>query len=450
MVVGTFADVSGRRPAYLVCFIVYIGANIGCALAPNYVSLLILRMIQSAGSSTTVALVQGVVADLVTSAERGQYVGMAMVPIMLAPALGPVLGGIITQFLGWRWIFWILTILAAVVCLAMAFFMPETCRAIVGDGSIKPHLYYRTGYDLIKSALIKRRSDKARRLDPNNKALSPVQSAKTARHRLALPKPLTSLKILVEPEMFLLLLYSSIVGAGFYAVMTALSTQFSSIYGYSDLVVGLLYLPLAAGCLVASIFFGKLLNWNFQRHCGIQGIPYEASKQLDLADFPIERARLQITIPSLILTVAATATWGWIVQYRAPVAVPCVVLFILGVSMIGMGNTTTALLIDLNHGRAAAATAANNITRCLVGAAASAAIQPMISAVGNGWAFVILAALFVGMSPMLIIIMTHGLKWRQWKAKKAKAKEGDAEAEQTHVPTHQEAQGVSPIKKHES
>jgi multidrug resistance protein len=419
MVVGTFADVSGRRPAYLICFIVYIGANIGCALSPNYVSLLVVRMIQSAGSSTTVALVQGVVADLVTSAERGQYVGMATVPIMLAPALGPVLGGIIAQFLGWRWIFWILTILAAVVCLMMALFMPETCRAIVGDGSIAPPVYYRTGYDLIKSALVKRRDDRARRRNGSDgEALAQIQSIKEQRHRFAMPNPLTSLKILVEPEIFLLLTYSSIVGAGFYAI-----------YGYTDLVVGLIYLPLAAGCVVSSIFVGRLLNWNYRRHCKQQGLPYDSLRQQDLSNFPIERARLEITMPSLILTTVSTAAWGWIVQYKAPIAVPCVVLFIMGIALIGFTNTTTSLLIDLNQGRAAAATAANNITRCLVGAAASAAIQPMISAVGNGWAFIILAALFVGGSPALIVIMTHGLKWRQWKAKKAKTKAEEEEEE---------------------
>ena len=74
MVIGSLADSAGRRPAYCICFVIYIAANIGCALAPNYEALLVLRMLQSAGSSSTIALCQAVVADIVTSAERGSYV----------------------------------------------------------------------------------------------------------------------------------------------------------------------------------------------------------------------------------------------------------------------------------------------------------------------------------------------------------------------------------------
>lgn len=45
MFVGSLADSAGRRPAYFICFIVYICANVGCALAPNYPALLVLRML---------------------------------------------------------------------------------------------------------------------------------------------------------------------------------------------------------------------------------------------------------------------------------------------------------------------------------------------------------------------------------------------------------------------
>lgn len=66
---------SGRRPAYIIGFIIYIAANIGLALQNSYAALFVLRCIQSTGSSATIALGNGVVADVATSAERGIWMG---------------------------------------------------------------------------------------------------------------------------------------------------------------------------------------------------------------------------------------------------------------------------------------------------------------------------------------------------------------------------------------
>lgn len=95
-------------------------------------------MLQSAGSSGTVALASAVVADVATSAERGIYIGITSMTGVLAPSLGPLLGGILAQYAGWHWIFGLLAIFAVVVFIPMLLFFPETCRKIVGDGSIPP------------------------------------------------------------------------------------------------------------------------------------------------------------------------------------------------------------------------------------------------------------------------------------------------------------------------
>ena len=91
---GDLGDMIGRRPVYILGFVIYIGsplaplqlngllltpqpgANIGLALQNNYVALLVLRCLQSSGSSGTVALGNGVVADIASSGERGKFIGM--------------------------------------------------------------------------------------------------------------------------------------------------------------------------------------------------------------------------------------------------------------------------------------------------------------------------------------------------------------------------------------
>ena len=72
---GDLADMAGRRPAYILAFTIYLGANIGLALQNSYAALFILRCMQSTGSSGAIALGYGVVADISPSSERGKYMG---------------------------------------------------------------------------------------------------------------------------------------------------------------------------------------------------------------------------------------------------------------------------------------------------------------------------------------------------------------------------------------
>ncbi|KAF7122920.1 hypothetical protein CNMCM5793_001096 [Aspergillus hiratsukae] len=130
---GSFADQAGRRPAYILCFIIYIIGNIALALQHNYLALLILRAVQSCGSSGTVALASAVAADVITSAERGMYMGITSLGNILAPSLGPILGGFLSQYLGWQAIFWFLALAAIAFFVPLVLFFPETCRAIVAQ-----------------------------------------------------------------------------------------------------------------------------------------------------------------------------------------------------------------------------------------------------------------------------------------------------------------------------
>ena len=138
MMIAGFSNTAGRRPAYILCFTIYIIANLALSLQSNYVALLILRMVQSAGSSGTVALANGLVGDLVTSSERGEYIVFSSLGSLLGPTVSPVIGGLLSQYLEWHWIFWFLLILSGAFFVPFFLFFPETSRTVVGDGSIPP------------------------------------------------------------------------------------------------------------------------------------------------------------------------------------------------------------------------------------------------------------------------------------------------------------------------
>jgi multidrug resistance protein len=111
---GDLADTIGRRPTYILTFILFVVANIGLALQSSYAALLALRILQSAGSSAATAISYAVVADVAPPAERGKMLGPALVATNIGIIIGPLLGGVLADTVGWRWIFWLLAILGGI------------------------------------------------------------------------------------------------------------------------------------------------------------------------------------------------------------------------------------------------------------------------------------------------------------------------------------------------
>ena len=101
------------------------------------------------------------------------------------------------------------------------------------------------------------------------------------------------------------------------------------------------------------------------------------------------------------------------------------------------------LMVDIYPGRPATATAANNVVRCLLGAAATAAIGPMTEAMGYGWAYTTLALLFVAASAGPLATVKYGIKWRKAKKEKEQrkqnAKDAKAERRRSEKERHQPA-----------
>jgi multidrug resistance protein len=107
---SNLSDTLGRRPVLVISLIIYTLACIATALAPTYPLLLVFRAIQAIGGSPSIATGAGIISDIATPQERGKYMGLFQGMALFGPAFGPVLGGILVQFLDWRWIFWILAI----------------------------------------------------------------------------------------------------------------------------------------------------------------------------------------------------------------------------------------------------------------------------------------------------------------------------------------------------
>jgi multidrug resistance protein len=409
MLIAGFSDTAGRRPAYIICFTIYLAANLGLGLQNSYAALLVLRCLQSAGSSGTVALANGLVGDMITSAERGSYIAFASLGSMLGPSVSPIIGGLISQYLDWHWLFWFLLILSGIFFVLLVLFLPETCRQVVGDGSIPPPLLNASVSDCFRNRYRRKRGE----VVEQEEIIHALRN-----HTFRFPSPLPTLQVVTDLETGAILLVTGLMYAGLYAIMTGATASFHSVYGLNNIETALMYLPLGIGGIVSAFTTGRLVDFNYRRHAKRAGIPVVRSKAQDLSNFNIEKARLEIALPAYYLSAVCMIVYGWLMGRRVHLAAPVVLLFFSGWSLNATSQVLNALLVDLWPGRAAAATAANNLMRCELGAAASAAISPMQRAMGWGWAYTTLALISIAASPVLWLITLRGIKWRQRRARR--------------------------------
>ncbi|KAI0131849.1 major facilitator superfamily domain-containing protein [Xylariales sp. AK1849] len=410
--VGDFGDAAGRRPAFIVAFVIYLGANIGLALQRNYAALLVLRCLQSAGSSGTIALVYGVVADITTSSERGKYMGIVGAGLTIGPSLGPTIGGILTQYLGWPSVFWFCTILTVIWMIPYVLCVPETGRKVVGNGSIPPQPWNMTLLDYLRF-----------RRQPRDRSSAHKQ-------KIPIPNPFNTLAILGNKDMAMILLYNALLYVGFMIVAATLSTQFSAIYHYNELVLGLCYMPFGVACTISSVGQGFILDWNYRRTAAKINFKIDKKRGDNLKDFPIERVRIQVILPYIFMGAAVYIGYAWALQAEVHVAVPLVLSFFIGLCVTGSFQVMNTLIVDLYPESPATATAANNLVRCTFGAVSTAVIEDMISAMGRGWAFTLIALIFTVFSPALWIIQKHGPTWREERRQKMLKRKEKEEAEE--------------------
>lgn len=364
----------------------------------------------------TVVIGSAVVADIITRAERGKYMAYASMGVTLGPAMGPIIGGLLSQFLGWRSIFWFLTIFAGAMMVLMLLCFPETSRSIVGNGSMSPQKWNASVMDSIR-----------RRQQQNKHVTSQRETVTHKRHR---PNPLKAVQIAFQREAGVILFFGALLYAGYFSVLSSLPAQLKDKYGFGALKVGLCYLPTGIGSLTSRWTVGTLTDWNFRRHARIQGIEIIKNRQQNLSKFPIEMARLQITLPFVYMAGVFIVIYGWVMESRTNVAGPLTVLFFVGHTVTGAFSLLNVLVVDCNIKSPATAVAANNLFKCLFGAGAVAAALPLIERIGIGWTSSLVAGIWICFSPSLWAVYKWGYAWRKQESAKTKHTSGEAEKEE--------------------
>lgn len=367
---------------------------------------------QSTGSSGAIALCYGVVADISTSSERGSYMGIVGAGTMMGPSVGPVIGGILTQFLGWRSIFWFCAIIAACFLIPFALTVPETGRNVVGNGSVPPQGWNMTFFEYLRFRKDAKSVDGlSRTVTAENRRLAQAQLARD--RKLRFPNPLRTVRIIMEKDMAVVLFYNAMIYTAFYDVVASIPSLFAEIYHFNDLQIGLCYIPFGIGCCTASFVNGRMLDRNYKRVAKKIGFSIDRKHGDDLRHFPIEKARIDLIWPLLTFGLSCYLCYGWVLEKNADLAWPLILQFFIGCCINGSFNILSTLVVDLYPQSPSTATAANNMVRCLIGAGGTGIIDIMLRRMGRGWCFTFIALVCIVLSPMLMVSVKFGPKWRE-------------------------------------
>ncbi len=104
---GKLSDIHGRRITMLVACVIFIVGSVACALAPNMPTLIAARALQGIGGGGILPLAHTIIGDLVSPRERPRYQSYTSIMFMVASIAGPLLGGVLTDYVHWTMIFWI-------------------------------------------------------------------------------------------------------------------------------------------------------------------------------------------------------------------------------------------------------------------------------------------------------------------------------------------------------
>lgn len=126
MFYGPLADRYGRRGPLAAGILLYLAATVVCALAPNIETLLIGRLLQGFGAAAGPVIARAIVRDMFAGRQAAQVMSFVILVMTAAPLVAPIIGGLITTWLGWRANFWALGLFGIICLLLVIFSIPET------------------------------------------------------------------------------------------------------------------------------------------------------------------------------------------------------------------------------------------------------------------------------------------------------------------------------------
>ncbi|KAL3423569.1 hypothetical protein PVAG01_05316 [Phlyctema vagabunda] len=376
LVIAPLSELYGRVPLYHANTLLFLLFNIACAKSTNFPMLIIFRFLTGLAGSCPLTIGPGSIADLFPQEERGKMMSIYTMPILFGPTLGPIVGGYISEALGWHWDFYFLVIVTTVIFIVSAILLRETYAPV----------------------LLERRAKRLRVSTGNQDLQSALKSSKTPT-QLVIKSIIRPTKMIIfSPIVLCLSLYAAVVYGLLYLLFTTMTAVFEEQYGISSSNVGLTYLGLGIGQFVGVIGFGSSSDFILKR----------AAKGGELKP----EYRLYPMLVGGIFIPVGLFWYGWTTEYKVQYMVPLVSMVFIGAGIITVFLPVGTYLVDSFPTYAASATAAGTVLRSLGGALLPLCGSRMYDTLGLGWGNSLLAFIAIALIPVTVVFIRYGERIR--------------------------------------
>ncbi|KAE8354222.1 major facilitator superfamily domain-containing protein [Aspergillus coremiiformis] len=357
MAFAPMSEMFGRRPVYAFTLFLAVIFIIPCAVSKNIGTLIVCRAIDGIAFSAPMTLVGGTLADLWKNEERGVPMAAFSASPFLGPAIGPLAGGYLADAAGWRWLYWLMLILAFVAWVLISFTVPETYAPTI----------------------LKRRAKKLRKTqnDPKYVTETELDSRPLGEKlRIFLFRPFQLL--FLEPIVLFISIYMSVLYGLLYMFFVAYPIVYQGGKGWSPGSTGLMFIPLAIG-VVMSAACSPFIN----KHYLSLYDKYGGKPPAEMRLIPMMFSCWFIPIGLFIFAWTSYPTIHWFG--------PAVGGWPVGFGFIFLYNSANNYLVDTYQHQAASALAAKTFLRSMWGAATVLFTEQMYDRLGDQWASTLLA-----------------------------------------------------------
>jgi EmrB/QacA subfamily drug resistance transporter len=256
----------GAKPVWLVSLVLFVAGSALCGFATSIDELIVFRVLQGLGGGMILPVGQLMMADAAGPSRMGRVMSLVAVPAMLAPVLGPTLGGIIIENASWHWIFFVNIPIGFAAVIASVRILPRVAPAAVNRLDIRGLALMATGLPLVTYGLAEIGSTGS---FTATKVVVPILIGIAlvglfARHALRVPKPLLDLRLYRRTTFASASFAMFCLGAALFGGLILLPLYWQDIRHESVIHTGLLTGPQGLGMALVMPLAGKLAD----RHGG--------------------------------------------------------------------------------------------------------------------------------------------------------------------------------------
>jgi DHA2 family multidrug resistance protein len=261
-ITGWLAMRLGRKRLLLGAVIGFIAASALCGAAQNLVEIVLFRVVQGVFGAPLMPLSQMLILDIYSPKERAPAMAIWGVGVMVAPIVGPVLGGWLTEDISWRWVFYINLPVGALCVLGMMTFVPESQT----DKS-KPFDFWGfvlLGVGIAALQLVFDRGQSKDWFSSPEIVLEAVVAFValwfSLVHSLTSERPFLPIAIFKDLNFGTASVLGVAVGMVILSVSALLPLMLQTVYGFSALQAGMLSSPRGFGSIISMLVTGRLIG----------------------------------------------------------------------------------------------------------------------------------------------------------------------------------------------